>query len=79
MSPTTKTSGWEASEQSGVTVTRPARSVGDPVASAISSANGAARTPAAQIVVIAGIVRCSPSPSRTEIVSASSPLTVVRT
>jgi hypothetical protein len=27
MSPTTKTSGWEASEQSGVTLTRPARSV----------------------------------------------------
>jgi len=79
MSPTTKIFGYPGIEQSGATLTRPMRSVCAPVACAISCASGAARTPAAQIRVIAGIVRSAPAPSRTEIESTSRSVTIVRT
>ena len=76
-SPTTKISGWPATVQSGCTWTPPARSVPAPVAVAAIRPSGAAATPAAQILVRAGMRRSAarqlwcrcpqrqpPSPSR---------------
>ena len=54
-SPTTNTSGWAGSEQSGLTTTRPALSVSAPAASATVAPSPAARVPAAHTLVAAGI------------------------
>ncbi len=61
MSPIAKISGWPGSVQSGLTSTRPARSVAAPVRSASCRASGEAATPAAQMRVRARMVsRLSP-------------------
>ncbi len=60
-SPTTNTSGCVGSEQSGLTLTRPALSVSAPAAAARMGPRPAARIPAAQILVAAAIRSLLPS------------------
>ena len=77
MSPTTNTSGWPGSVQSGSTSTCPALSVLAPVASARAAASGEAWTPAAQTFARHAI-RSSPSGPWTTMPSASTSVTRVR-
>ena len=61
MSPIANTSGWPLSVRSGSTWIRPALSSSAPLPRASSLPSSDAVTPAAQITVLAGMCRCSPS------------------
>ncbi len=75
-SPTTNSSGYPGSEQSGSTATRPARSTSAPARSASIRPSGEACTPAAQIFVRASM-RPGPSPVATSRPASSTPTTRV--
>ena len=75
MSPIAEISGWPGSVRSGRTSMRPARSVLAPVACARVSLKLAARTPAAQITVRAGIRSVAPP---TSIVTPCGSISVAR-
>ncbi len=78
MSPSARISGWPASDRSGSTVSRPARSVSAPASEASIPASGDAVTPAAQTTVRAEMRSVSPLGSRTVTPRASTSTTMRR-